>query len=105
MSRTDTEPRIPSSTMEPSGAAIGAIIGGMQWANSTQAEFSGSTDPWPGSTVRPVRTTAATRWNGGRATGFPKKGTIEARHAGDRESRNFELVAVLPYRPAVLLSS
>ena len=94
-----------SSTMEPSGAAIGAIIGTMQSANSTQAEFSGSTDPWPGSTVRPVRTISARLSNGSRTIGLPKNRAIEATHAGERESRNLELVSVLPYRPSVLLRS
>ena len=55
---------MPSSTMAPSGAAIGAIIGAMLCANSTQAGFSGSTEPWPGSTVRPVRTISDRRSNG-----------------------------------------
>ena len=55
MSRTDNGTR-PSRQARSrlSGPAIGAIIGAMLWANSTQAGFSGSTDPWPGSTVRPV---------------------------------------------------
>ena len=94
MSSTDTGPRLPSRTIAPSGAAIGAIIGAMLWANSTHAGFSGSTVPWPGSTVRPWRTISARLSNGCRSIGLPRNLAVDAIDAGERGSRNIALVGV-----------
>ena len=74
--------------MAPSGAAIGAIIGAMLCANSTQAGFSGSTEPWPGSTVRPLRTISERRLNGSWTMGLPRNRAVEATRPGERGSRN-----------------
>jgi len=46
-------PERPFMTIAPKGAAMGAIIGAMLWANSTQMGFSGSTEPSPASVVWP----------------------------------------------------
>ena len=79
--------------MAPSGPAIGAIMGAMVSANSTQIGFSGSTLPSPGSTVRPDRTISARRSNGSRMAGLLRNCAIEASEDGDRGSRKAALVA------------
>ena len=73
---------------------MGAIMGAMPWANSTQRGFSGSTEPWPGSTVPPLRTMSARCVYAAVITGSPRNRAIEAMHAGDRGSRNTALVGV-----------
>ena len=74
---------------------MGAIMGAMLCANSTQTGFSGSTVPSPGSTVWPLRTISAKRRNGSDRSGCPKNREMEAMQAGDRGSRNVALVGVL----------
>ena len=73
---------------------MGAIMGAMLCANSTQMGFSGSTEPSPGRTVVPARTISARLRQGSDMVGLPKKRAIEAMQAGERGSRNAALVGV-----------
>lgn len=87
-------PEPPLRAMEPSGAAIGAIIDTMLCANSTHTGFSGSTVPSPGSTVRPLRTMSARCAYGSNMAGLPGNRAVDATEAGDAGSRDSVLVGV-----------
>ena len=73
---------------------MGPIIGPIFSANSTQTGFSGSTEPLPGSTVRPLRTTSAKCAYDSFICGLLKNCATEAMHAGERGSRNAALLGV-----------
>ena len=79
---------------------MGAIMGAMLWANSTQMGFSGSTLPSPDSMVRPLRITSARLWNVVCMVELPRNRDIEARHDGEAGSRKAALVGLCPYRPS-----